>query len=33
VLPEEVTAVKAGDEVVVQLLDNSMNLTAVPEYL
>ena len=33
VLPEDVTEVKPGDEVAVQLLDNSLDLTAAPEYL
>jgi molybdopterin molybdotransferase len=33
VLPEEVQALKPGDMVAVQLLDNSLDLTAVPEYL
>jgi molybdopterin molybdotransferase len=33
VLPENVASVKPGDEVAVQLLDDSLNLTAVPEYL
>jgi molybdopterin molybdotransferase len=33
VLPEDVQALNPGDMVAVQLLDNSMNLTAAPEYL
>jgi molybdopterin molybdotransferase len=33
VLPEDVTEVKPGDKVSVQLLDSSLNLTRVPEYL
>jgi hypothetical protein len=33
VLPEDVTSVKAGDEVSVQLLDNSLDLASGPGYL
>lgn len=33
VLPEDVGACKKGDEVTVQLLDNSLDLTPQPEYL
>jgi molybdopterin molybdotransferase len=33
VLPEELTAVKAGDTVTVQLIDNLLELTATPGYL
>ncbi len=33
VLPEEITSVKAGDEVTVQLIDNSLEMTLQPGYL
>jgi molybdopterin molybdotransferase len=33
VLPEDITSVKPGDEVAVQVLDNSLDLTPVPDYL
>jgi len=33
VLPEDVTSVKPGDEVAVQLLDDSPDLTPSPDYL
>jgi molybdopterin molybdotransferase len=33
VLPEDVAAVKPGDEVSIQLLDNSLDLTSAPGYL
>ena len=33
VLPEDITSVKPGDEVAVQLLDNSLDLKAAPGYL
>ena len=33
VLPEDTTSVKPGDEVAVQLLDGSLDLTAAPGYL
>ena len=33
VLPETIAAVKAGDKVVVQLLDNRLELTSKPHYL
>jgi len=33
VLPEDVTSVKPGDEVAVQLLDNSLDLAPAPGYL
>ncbi|PJC73279.1 MAG: molybdopterin molybdenumtransferase MoeA, partial [Syntrophobacterales bacterium CG_4_8_14_3_um_filter_49_14] len=33
VLPEETEFVKAGDEVTVQIIDDSLKLTVKPEYL
>ena len=33
VLPEDITSVKPGDEVAVQLLDNSLDLTPSPDIL
>jgi len=33
VLPEEITSVKTGDEVTVQLIDNSIEMTLQPGYL
>jgi molybdopterin biosynthesis enzyme len=33
VLPEDATVVKPGDEVSVQLLDHSLDLTPSPGYL
>ena len=33
VLPEDITSVKPGDEVAVQLLDNSLDLTPAPDIL
>lgn len=33
VLPEEVTSIKPGDEVAVQLLDESFYLSRMPDYL
>ena len=33
VLPEDATAVKKGDEVTVQLIDQSLCLTSEPQYL
>jgi molybdopterin molybdotransferase len=33
VLPEDVTSVKKGEEVTVQLIDNSFEMTSKPEYL
>jgi hypothetical protein len=33
VLAEDITSVKPGDEVAVQLLDGSLDLTPAPDYL
>jgi molybdopterin molybdotransferase len=33
VLPEDIAWAKTGDEVTVQLIDNSLELTTEPEYL
>jgi len=33
VLPEDVAAVKPGDEVAVQLLDDALRMAAEPEYV
>ncbi len=33
VLAEDITSVKPGDEVAVQLLDHSLDLTSVPDIL
>jgi hypothetical protein len=33
VLPEDIASVKRGDEVAVQLLDNSLELIAAPDIL
>jgi molybdopterin biosynthesis enzyme len=33
VLPDDINSVNPGDEVAVQLLDGSLDLTAAPDYL